>query len=44
MRQQKKLKEEEELYFVLLDYLRSPEAMKSITGGSLKTAKTQEQM
>lgn len=31
-----KLKEEEELYYMLIDIMRSPEMIKSLTGSSLK--------
>lgn len=35
-RVQRKLVEEEELYFILIDIMRSPEMIKSLTGSSLK--------
>lgn len=35
-RVQKNLRNEEELYMILIDIMRSPETLKSITGTSLK--------
>mmetsp|Transcript_32547 Transcript_32547/g.24050 ORF Transcript_32547/g.24050 Transcript_32547/m.24050 type:complete len:109 (+) Transcript_32547:334-660(+) len=35
-RMQNKLEKEEELFFTLMDIMRSPEMIKTITGGSLK--------
>ena len=35
-RVQKNLKNEEELYMILIDIMRSPETLKSLTGTSLK--------
>lgn len=35
-RKQNNLKNEEELYMILIDIMRSPETLKSITGTSLK--------
>ena len=38
-RLKEKLKEEEELYFLLLDIMRSPQVFKAICGDSIKTSK-----
>lgn len=42
-RLKEKLKEEEELFFLLIDIMRSPQVFKAICGDSIKTSKLKQE-